>query len=99
MRAEILEAGAVPSLVALLHGETAWRAAGALCHVALNASGAAAIRSAGGIVPLVALLHPANASTAKHAAAALLVIALTDEQSRPAILGVVHVWLKITSRA
>jgi len=85
-RAEILEAGAIPPLVALLHGATAYNAAGALCNLAAYAAGTAIIRSAGGIMPLVALLHAAEAETAEHAAAALDNMSILDEQSRPAIL-------------
>jgi len=85
-RAEILEAGAVPPLVALLHGETAYNAVCALWHLANDAAGAAAIISAGGIVPLVALLHAASEETAVYAAAALDNMSILDEQSRPAIL-------------
>ena len=85
-RAEILEAGAIPPLVALLHGETARTAASALHNLASEDAGAAAIRSAGAIVPLVALLHAAEAETAESAACALNNLGCNDQQSRPAIL-------------
>jgi len=81
--AEILEAGAIPPLVALLHGETARQAAGALRNLAAQAAGTSAIRSAGGIVPLVALLH-AEAETAENAAGAL--DNMSAHESRPTIL-------------
>ena len=96
-RAEILEAGAIPPLVALLHGETAGRAAGAIQNLANDPACAAAIRLAGGVVPLVALLHTAQVTpvrretealtqTAKRAAGALCYIAGRDQRSRPTIL-------------
>ena len=82
---EIREAGAIPPLVALLHGATASTAAGALHGLATEDAGAAAIRSAGAIVPLVALLHAAEAETAESAACALNNLGCNDQQSRPAI--------------
>jgi len=85
-KAEIVEAGAIPPLVALLHGDTAFNAAGALHNLANDPAGAAAIRSAGGIVPLVALLHAAEVATPENAAVALRRVALHDQQSRLAIL-------------
>jgi len=84
--AEIREAGAIPALVALLDGETAYNAVCALCNLASDAAGTAAIRSAGAIVPLVALLQAAKVETAERAAAALFNMALEDQQSDPAIL-------------
>ena len=85
-RAEMLEAGAIPPLVALLHGEAARNAAGALRNLANDAAGVAAIRSAGGIVPLVALLHAAEAKAAESAAGALNNISFRAQQSHPAPL-------------
>jgi len=83
---EIREAGAIPPLVALLHGATACNAACALCNLANEPAATSAIRSAGGIVPLVALLHAAEAKTPESAAVALRNMSRHDQQSRPAIL-------------
>jgi len=82
---EIREAGAIPALVALLHGETARTAAGALLNLADEAVGTSVIRSAGGIVTLVALLHAAEAETAENAAGALINMSTHDQQT-PTIL-------------
>ena len=74
----IIEAGAIPPLVALLSGRPAFaaadsaKAAGALSNLAEHAAGKAAVISAGAIPPLVALLGGEPESAAAERAAGAL---------------------------
>ena len=84
--AEVHEAGAIPLLVALLHGDTASKAANALRNLAVDGTAAAGIRSAGGIVPLVALLHDPFSAGTMAAAALQNMTCFDDKNSNPPIL-------------
>ena len=83
--AEVHEAGAIPLLVALLHGDAA-SAANALRNLAVDGTAAAGIRSAGGIVPLVALLHDPFSAGTMAAAALQNMTCFDDKNSNPPIL-------------
>ena len=86
----IIEAGAIPPLVALLSGrpeDAAAKAAGALSNLADHEAGKAAIISAGAIPPLVALLggEPESAA-AERAAGALRKLSRDNAAGKAAII-------------
>ena len=83
----IVKAGAVPLLLALLvSGKASLAAACALAKLAMrNAANQAAIMSAGGIAPLLALLNGGNNGAHVQAAAALAELARDNLQTQAAI--------------
>ena len=85
----VIQAGAIPLLVALLRGHSPRAAACLLRNLAREVAGAAALYSAGCVVPLAALLNTSDASTVLFAADALLSVADLDERYAAVVLSAI----------